>query len=73
MQNRPTKETILHTSDALDTIVIKLRFMSDAMRYWNINEYELTEHQLYGYGLVTEDIIDEVEEINKTLYESIEK
>ena len=62
--------TNMQISDELTTVLIKLRFMSDVMRYWNCNKIALTEEQLYGYGMVTEQIIDDIDDLNKKLADS---
>lgn len=59
--------TNMQISDELDTVLIKLRFMSDVMRYWNCNEIALSEEQLYGYGMITEQIIDDIDSLNEKL------
>lgn len=64
-----TPITHLHFTDEMNYALIKLEFITDAIRYWNSDTADLTENNLFGFGLITEDIITEIKE----LVEKIEK
>ena len=71
MQNTPTQNTITRFdfNDEISYALTKLEFMSDAIRHWNCNEIPLDENQLFGFGLISEDIIREIKELVNKLEE----
>lgn len=48
--------------DKMNFIRAKLRFMTDAIQYWDIKSIGIEADTQFGYGLIMEDIIEELEE-----------
>jgi len=65
MQNTTTQNTPLSRFDFNDKmryISLKLRFMSDAIMYWDVKSIGIEEDTQYGYGLIMEELIEELDE-----------
>jgi hypothetical protein len=52
--------TKMNARDKIDQSLMKLAFMSDAIMYWDIKTIGIEENTQYGYGLIMEDIIEDI-------------
>lgn len=59
--------TTLDAKDKIDQSLIKLTFMRDAIMYWDVKSIGIEEKIQFGYGLIMDDIIVDIESSMKAL------
>lgn len=64
---QPTTITRFDFNDKMNFLAAKLRFMTDAIQYWDIGSIGIETDTQFGFGLIMEDIIEEMEESVKSL------
>lgn len=69
MQTTTTQRTLTRFdfNDKMRYISLKLRFMSDAIMYWDVKSIGIEADTQFGYGLIMEDLIEELDECVKQL------
>lgn len=60
MSSENKKLTKLDARDKIDQSLVKLNFMTDAIMYWDIKAIGIEENIQFGYGLIMEDIIEDI-------------
>lgn len=53
--------------EKLEFITIKLAFLSDSVKFWDIGNIGFTEDNQYGFSLLMEDVITEINNSVSTL------
>jgi len=66
---QPTTITRFDFNNEMQHSLNRLSFLHDAISYWNCKDIPLNEEQLWGYGLLCEDVIKRIKE----LVDSLEK
>lgn len=60
MSSENKELTKLDARDKIDQSLVKLNFMTDAIMYWDIKSISIEENIQFGYGLIMEDIIEDI-------------
>ncbi len=67
MKKDTAKITTLDAKDKIDQSLVKLTFMRDAIMYWDVKSLSIEEKIQFGYGLIMDDIIIDIESSMKAL------
>lgn len=67
MKKDTAKITTLDAKDKIDQSLVKLTFMRDAIMYWDVKSLGIEEKIQFGYGLIMDDIIIDIESSMKAL------
>ncbi len=70
MQNTTTPQTPItrfEFNDRMNFLKAKLKFASDAIIYWDTRAADINEDARFGFSLIMDDIVEEMEECVENL------
>jgi hypothetical protein len=71
MQTKTTQKPLsrFEFNDRMHLLKTKLRFITDAIVYWNVDAADINEDATFGFGLFMDEIIEEMDECVQQLKE----